>query len=83
MDDVIGQRFAILGDAALLEGFEGAAVLLPGVGMEWLAEHGARAVVLRPDRYIVCLANDRTAITAAFETLFYHKLLIDSHYQPQ
>ena len=83
MDDVIGQRFAILGDAALLEGFEGAAVLLPGVGMEWLAEHGARAVVLRPDRYIVCLANDRAAISAAFETLFYHKLLIDSHYQPQ
>ncbi len=83
MDDAIGQRFAILGDAALLEGFESAAVLLPGVGMEWLAEHGARAVVLRPDRYIACLANDRAAISAAFETLFYHKLLIDSHYQPQ
>ena len=75
MDEVIGQRFAILGDAALLEGFESAAVLLPGVGMEWLAGHGARAVVLRPDRYIFCLANDRAAISAAFEALFYHKLL--------
>jgi 3-(3-hydroxy-phenyl)propionate hydroxylase len=66
MDEAIGQRFAILGDAALLEGFESAAVLLPGVGMEWLAGHGARAVVLRPDRYVFCLANDRAAISAAF-----------------
>ncbi len=83
MDDAIGQRFAILGDAALIEGLESAAVLLPGVGMEWLAEHDARAVVLRPDRYIACLAKGRTAISTAFETLFHHKLLIDSNYQPQ
>ena len=83
MDEVIGQRFAILGDAALLAGFESAAVLLPGVGMEWLAGHGARAVVLRPDRYIFCLANDRAAISTALDTLFYQKLLIDSNYQPQ
>ena len=83
MDEVVGQRFAILGDGALIEGFESAAVLLPGVGKEWLAEHGARAVVLRPDRYIACLANDQAAISTAFETLFHRKLLIDSNYQPQ
>jgi 3-(3-hydroxy-phenyl)propionate hydroxylase len=83
MDEAIGPRFAILGDAALLAGFESAAVPLPGVCMDWLAAHGARAVVLRPDRYVFCLANDRTAISAALETLFYHKLLIDSNYQTQ
>jgi 3-(3-hydroxy-phenyl)propionate hydroxylase len=83
MDEVIGQRFAMLGDPALLERLESGAVLLPGVGMEWLAAHGARAVVLRPDRYIFCLANDRTAVSAAYETLAYHKLFVDSNYQPQ
>jgi 3-(3-hydroxy-phenyl)propionate hydroxylase len=79
MDEAIGQRFAILGDAALLEGIDGAAVLLPGVGMEWLAVHRARAVVLRPDRYIFGLANDQATLLA----LLSHKSLVDSNYQPQ
>ena len=48
MDEAIGQRFAIVGDAALLEGFESDAVLLPGVGLDWLAGHGARAASCAP-----------------------------------
>jgi len=69
MDEAIGQRFAIVGDAALVEGLEVDAVLLPGVGMEWLAKYGARAAVLRPDRYVFCLANDRAEPAAALASL--------------
>ena len=65
MDEVIGQRFAIVGDAALLEGLGSSAVLLPGVGLDWLAEHGARAAILRPDRYIFALARNREELIAA------------------
>lgn len=56
MDDAIGQRFAIVGKTALLKHVRPDAVLLPGVGSEWLARHGVRAAVLRPDRYIFAVA---------------------------
>jgi 3-(3-hydroxy-phenyl)propionate hydroxylase len=65
MDEAIGRRFAIVGDAALLDGLEAHAAVLPGVGVEWLAEHGARAAILRPDRYIFGLARDRNELLAA------------------
>ena len=56
MDDAIGQRFAVVGETALLEHLRPDAVLLPGVGSEWLARHGVRAALLRPDRYIFAVA---------------------------
>ena len=56
MDDAIGQRFAIVGDVALLAHLRSDAVQLPGVGTEWLAQHRLRAVLLRPDRYIYAVA---------------------------
>jgi len=59
MDEVIGQRFAIVGDAEMLAGLEAPAALLPGVATEWLARHGSRAAVLRPDRYVLALAENR------------------------
>jgi 3-(3-hydroxy-phenyl)propionate hydroxylase len=65
MDDAIGQRFAIVGEAALLDGLETDAVLLPGIGLEWLAAHGVRAAILRPDRYIFAVARDREALADA------------------
>jgi 3-(3-hydroxy-phenyl)propionate hydroxylase len=65
MDEAIGRAFAIVGDAELLDGLETHAVLLPGVGMDWLAEHGARAAILRPDRYIYALVRDRQELLAA------------------
>ncbi|CAN5674552.1 bifunctional 3-(3-hydroxy-phenyl)propionate/3-hydroxycinnamic acid hydroxylase [soil metagenome] len=64
MDEAIGQRFAILGDAEILAGLQTSAVLLPGVAAEWLARHGSRAVILRPDRYVFALAGDRAALEA-------------------
>ena len=57
MDEAIGQRFAIVGETALLTHLRPDAVLLPGVGSEWLARHGARAALLRPDRYIFDVAR--------------------------
>jgi 3-(3-hydroxy-phenyl)propionate hydroxylase len=57
MDEAIGQRFAIVGETALLTHLRPDAVLLPGVGSEWLARHGARVALLRPDRYIFDVAR--------------------------
>jgi len=33
--------------------------VLPGVGLDWLAKHGAGAAILRPDRYIFALSRSR------------------------
>ena len=52
MDEAIGQRFAVVGEAALLADRQPDAVALPGVGSDWLAQRGLRAALLRPDRYI-------------------------------
>ena len=43
-------------ETALLEQLRPDAVLLPGVGQDWLAERDARAALLRPDRYIFAVA---------------------------
>jgi 3-(3-hydroxy-phenyl)propionate hydroxylase len=56
MDEAIGQRFAIVGETALLSARRPDAVLLPGVGGAWLAEQGLRAALLRPDHYIADIA---------------------------
>lgn len=64
MDEAIGQRFAVVGDAAILEGLDARAVLLADVGADWLAKHDARAVILRPDRYVFAIARDRRELEA-------------------
>jgi 3-(3-hydroxy-phenyl)propionate hydroxylase len=69
MDEAIGQRFAVAGDIALLDGLETGTVLLPGIGMDWLLEHGGRAAILRPDRYVFALARDREELTTALAAL--------------
>ncbi|MBX9943639.1 MAG: bifunctional 3-(3-hydroxy-phenyl)propionate/3-hydroxycinnamic acid hydroxylase [Reyranella sp.] len=56
MDEAIGQRFAIVGEAALLQHLRPDAVPLPDVGQAWLTQHGLRAALLRPDRYIFAVA---------------------------
>lgn len=56
MDEAIGPRFAVVGETALLRHLRPDAALLPGVGQDWLAERGARAALLRPDRYIFAVA---------------------------
>lgn len=69
MDEAIGPRFAIVGEAALLEGLQVDAVLLPDVGLDWLARHKKRAAVLRPDRYVFAIAGDRTELIDAIAAL--------------
>lgn len=69
MDEAIGQRFAVIGDAALLEGLQTRAVCLPGVGLDWLAQYGAHAAVLRPDRYVFGLAHDCAELDALLATV--------------
>jgi 3-(3-hydroxy-phenyl)propionate hydroxylase len=56
MDESIGPRFAIVGEVDLLADRRPDAVMLPGVGAEWLAQRGLRAALLRPDRYIADVA---------------------------
>jgi 3-(3-hydroxy-phenyl)propionate hydroxylase len=56
MDDAIGQHFAIVGETDLLRPLRPDAVLLPGVGQDWLAEKKIRAALLRPDRYVQAVA---------------------------
>ena len=56
MDDVVGDRFAVVGQTSLLTANMPDAVPLDGVGADWLAERGLRAAILRPDRYIFDVA---------------------------
>ncbi len=56
MDEAIGQRFAIVGDAPGLARLRPDAIRLPGVGGDWLAQHGLRGALLRPDRYIYAVS---------------------------
>jgi 3-(3-hydroxy-phenyl)propionate hydroxylase len=65
MDEAIGQRFAILGEASLLDDLHADAVLLPDVGRDWLERHAVRAAILRPDRYIHAVARNRHELEAA------------------
>ncbi len=69
MDEAIGARFAVVGDAALLAGLALDVVRLPGVGLDWLARHGVRAAILRPDRYVFAVARDRAELAAAATAL--------------
>jgi 3-(3-hydroxy-phenyl)propionate hydroxylase len=65
MDEAIGQRFAVIGEPELLDGLATDAVLLPGVGLDWLARNDARAAILRPDRYVFAMARDHEALVAS------------------
>lgn len=69
LDTALGLRFAVIADAALLAAVDEAtrehwqaleAVVRPAHDPElqaWLNQHGVHAVVLRPDRYIVGVAQ--------------------------
>ncbi len=63
MDEAIGQRFAIVGEAPLLEGLQTDAVLMPGrrPGVAGLSTE-KRAAVLRPDRYVFAVASDHAEL---------------------
>ena len=76
LDSVVGLNFALVASDALIQGVSAATrarwdaqgvVLLsasdPALG-DWLHEHGAQAVLLRPDRYILGLARDAAELDA-------------------
>jgi 3-(3-hydroxy-phenyl)propionate hydroxylase len=69
MDEAIGQRFAIVGEASLLDSLKTDAVLLPDVGLDWLSLHSKRAAIVRPDRYVFAAASDRTELVDAVAAL--------------
>jgi 3-(3-hydroxy-phenyl)propionate hydroxylase len=67
MDDAVGYRFAVVGDAEVLDAVSPetraiwsaiGACVLPDLGADWLGELGARAAVIRPDRYLLGTAQD-------------------------
>lgn len=73
LDDAVGQRFAVVADPQLwLETPAGLRAslderqlaVLPGEGAEWLEELDARAVVIRPDRYILGCAGSVVELSA-------------------
>jgi len=65
MDEAIGSRFAVVGEAALMQQVPSGIVALPGVGLDWLARHSARVAILRPDRYVFALASDSAELATA------------------
>ena len=71
MDDAVGQRFAVLATAALWQALpasgrmsleESSIIALPGEGLDWLAELGTGAVLIRPDRYVLACADTPEAL---------------------
>lgn len=83
LDDVVGYRFAVAGDPAVLSGTTdrtkalleslGAHVLeeFSGEVQDWVAGLGAAAVIIRPDRYLFGAAGNSAelnALVAALET---------------
>lgn len=85
LDEATGIRFAVLGERRTIAAAASAtracwerlgAAVVPDASREvaaWLAAHGARAVLLRPDRYVFGLARDAadldrlSALLPAFE----------------
>lgn len=70
LDEALGQRFAVIGRAAVLDGVQditrarwqaAGAVLLPADQQpalrDWLDSQGVAAIMLRPDRYVLGMAS--------------------------
>jgi 3-(3-hydroxy-phenyl)propionate hydroxylase len=67
MDDVVGYHFAVVGEAALLNAASAdtkeawrrvGAVVLPDEGGAYLSKLGTKAIIIRPDRYLLGVAGD-------------------------
>jgi 3-(3-hydroxy-phenyl)propionate hydroxylase len=78
LDDVVGAEFAILGEPEVLDNVspatkdrwrESGAVVLPGEATTYLAELGAKAIIIRPDRYILGVASSPSQLDRISECL--------------
>ncbi len=78
MDDAIGYRFAVLGQSRVLDAVSAEtratwsaldARVLPAVGTDWLDGLGARAAIVRPDRYLLGTADDAEELAAVTRRL--------------
>ena len=82
LDEVVGDRFAVLsalpldtrtrgaGSGGRGYGLDLAFVDAPGAAVEeWLAEREAVAVIVRPDRYVFAVARDEAEVHHALEEL--------------
>lgn len=58
LDEVLGLEFGVLATADFEGEVAGAVVVRDAALAEWLFELGARAVVVRPDRYVLGVADD-------------------------
>ncbi|WP_194899686.1 bifunctional 3-(3-hydroxy-phenyl)propionate/3-hydroxycinnamic acid hydroxylase [Catenulispora pinisilvae] len=76
LDDVVGYRFAVVGDPAVLSGITArTTALLRSLGVhvldefsgevrDWVTGLGAAAVIIRPDRYLFGVAGDSAELDA-------------------
>ncbi len=67
LDDVVGYRFALLALPALLDGLDTGRVVpvaASGEAVEYLDRLGVAAVLIRPDRHILGVADDRAQVAA-------------------
>ena len=82
LDDVVGDRFAVLsalpldartrraGGGGRRGGLDLAFIDAPGPAVEaWLAAREAAAVIVRPDRYVFAVAGDEAGVRHALEEL--------------
>jgi 3-(3-hydroxy-phenyl)propionate hydroxylase len=81
LDDVVGYRFAVVGDPAVLSGTsDRAKALLESLGAhvldefsgeirDWVTGLGAAAVIIRPDRYLFGTAGDSAELNALIASL--------------
>lgn len=77
LDDATGYKFVVMGEAGLIASVSdrargawaelGAVVLeSPGEAVKlWLADHGAAAAIIRPDRYVFAMSRDAAGLEAA------------------
>jgi len=74
LDDVVDENFVVIGDRALLEAVSPATkmlwdvngvIRLPDEAMGYLEELHARAVIIRPDRYILAAVNNAEELERA------------------
>ncbi len=82
MDDVVGMRFALLADTTLIDALPASlrtalaasdVVLVPDGAGDWLRQHGIRAALLRPDRYVLGVARSASEVADLLHLLPWHR----------